>query len=135
LCKSIQDVARIGSSDGIIVQLPLPDGLNISRIISCISSNKYVDCFSSVNVAKLYLGEPGLKPCTYAACIELLDGINYDLTGKVVTVVGRSDLVGKPLAAMLTQRNATVTLCHSKTQNLVSHCLDSDVIITAMGNP
>lgn len=135
LCKRIQDAARIGSIDGIIVQLPLPDGMNKSRIISCIPPNKDVDCFSRENVAKLYLGEPGLKPCTPAACIELLDRINYDLTGKVVTVIGRSDLVGKPLAAMLTQRNATVTLCHSKTQNLILHCLDSDVIITAMGNP
>lgn len=119
--------------DGILVQLPLPKGLDSDAIIESIAASKDVDGLTSTSVARLVTGRPGLLPCTPAGCVEILHRHDIDLSGKDVVVVGRSMLVGKPFAQLALARNATVTVCHSRTRDLAAHCRNADVIVAAVG--
>ncbi len=118
---------------GILVQLPLPRGLDVERVVQCIDPAKDVDGLTAQNVAALALGRPGLRPCTPLGCIELLDRHGIALEGREVVVVGRSMLVGKPLAALALERNATVTIAHSRTADLAGVCRRADVLVAAVG--
>jgi len=135
----IQQLNRDVSVDGILVQLPLPKGLDSQRILDLIDPNKDVDGFHPVNVGKLSLGLPGFKPCTPAGVIALLKRYNLDPACKKAVVIGRSNIVGKPLAMMLSQAgpcaNATVTLCHSRTADLKAECREADFVFAAIGVP
>ena len=133
LISKIMELNNDQSVDGILVQLPLPKHINSDHILDLIDPSKDVDGFHPVNVAKLFLGQDGLVPCTPKGMMVLLDEINYDLTGKEVVVVGRSNIVGKPIALLCLQKNATVTIAHSKTKDLKSVCQRADVLIAAIG--
>lgn len=119
---------------GILVQLPLPEHLDEFSTTSNISPVKDVDGLTPYNMGLLASGRAMLKPCTPSGVIELLDHYKIDIDGKNVTIINRSNLVGKPLYHLLLDRNATVTTCHSKTRNLKEHCLSSDIIVSAVGN-
>lgn len=119
--------------DGILVQLPLPPHLDPFAVTEHISPEKDVDGFSVASVGALTLGKPGFKPCTPAGIIRLLDEYEIDPCGKECVVVGRSNIVGKPMALMLTERGGTVTLCHSKTPDLAKHTLCADILVVAVG--
>lgn len=129
-------VAGLNADDavhGILVQLPLPDGLDEQAVVEALDPLKDVDGLHPDNVAALVQGRKGLVPCTPAGCIELLDRDGFDLEGRHVVVVGRSMLVGKPLAQLALARNATVTMCHSRTRDLDAHCGRADVLVAAVG--
>lgn len=121
--------------DGILVQLPLPKHINSERILNVITPKKDVDGFHPDNVAKLWLGQDCIKPCTPQGIIDLIDYSGVDLEGKHVVVLGRSNIVGLPVAKMCLDRNATVTVCHSKTANLAEITRTADVLIVAIGKP
>jgi len=121
--------------NGIIVQLPLPGHIDEKRIFETISPLKDVDCFHPSNRWKLLIGLEDIAPCTPAAVLEILKKYGIEVGGKNIVVVGRSYLVGQPLAIMLLNRNATVTICHSKTRNLAEHTKKADIIISAVGKP
>lgn len=120
---------------GLIVQLPLPKHINQDLISRTIALEKDVDCFNPVNMGKLFRGEKCLLPCTPKGIVRLLDEYNIDISGKKVAVVGRSNIVGKPAAMLMLSRNATVTICHSRTTNLEEELMDKDIIISAVGVP
>lgn len=119
--------------DGILVQLPLPRHINTDMVIERINPEKDVDGFTAINTGKLWLGQYDIAPCTAIGVIELLDYYNIDIAGKHCVIVGRSNIVGKPVAALMLERNATVTVCHSKTQNLYDITRTADILITAVG--
>ncbi len=119
--------------NGILVQLPLPKGLNEKEIMNRISPEKDVDGFGPDALGKLVLDEPGFIPCTPHGAIKMLEAYNIDPAGKHAVVVGRSVIVGKPLALLLLRKNATVTICHSKTPNLKEECLKADILCVAIG--
>lgn len=121
--------------DGILVQLPLPRHINTDMVIKRINPEKDVDGFTAINTGKLWLGQYDIAPCTAMGVIELLDYYNIDIAGKHCVIVGRSNIVGKPVAALMLERNATVTVCHSKTQNLYDITRTADILITAVGKP
>ena len=121
--------------DGILVQLPLPQHINAENVLKAIDPKKDVDGFHPENVAKLWLGQDCIKPCTPHGIMELIDYGNVDLTGKHVVVLGRSNIVGLPVAKMCLDKNATVTVCHSKTANLAELTRQADVLIVAIGKP
>ena len=121
--------------DGILVQLPLPNHIKQDKIIDLISPLKDVDGFHPYNVASLYLKHEGILPCTPKGVIALLDSKNIQIEGKRAVVVGRSNIVGMPLAKMLLDRNATVTICHSKTKNLEQITSEADILIACLGKP
>ena len=121
--------------DGILVQLPLPRHINTDMVIKRINPEKDVDGFTAINTGKLWLGQYDIAPCTAIGVIELLDYYNIDIAGKHCVIVGRSNIVGKPVAALMLERNATVTVCHSKTQNLYDITRTADILITAVGKP
>jgi methylenetetrahydrofolate dehydrogenase (NADP+)/methenyltetrahydrofolate cyclohydrolase len=123
------------SVHGILVQLPLPKGLDSDAIVRALDPAKDVDGLHPENVAALAMGTPGLVPCTPAGCIELCDQLGAKLAGKRVVVIGRSMLVGKPFALLALARDATVTICHSKTADLPGVCRDADVLVAAVGRP
>jgi methylenetetrahydrofolate dehydrogenase (NADP+)/methenyltetrahydrofolate cyclohydrolase len=135
----IHELNRDVTVDGILVQLPLPEGLDSQKILDLIDPDKDVDGFHPVNVGKMSLGLPGFKPCTPAGVINLLKRYGLDPACKRAVVIGRSNIVGKPLAMMLSQSgpcaNATVTLCHSRTPDLKAECLEADYIFAAIGKP
>lgn len=133
LLKLIEELNNKEEIDGILVQLPLPKHIDENKIIEAIKPNKDVDGFHPINLGKLVIGRDGFKSCTPYGIIELLKRYELDLNGKDVVVVGRSNIVGKPLAVMLTNENATVTLCHSKTKNLAEKTLNADIVIMAIG--
>jgi len=118
---------------GILVQLPLPEHINSTRVIEAIDPRKDVDGFHISSAGALVKGIPGFWPCTPFGCIKMLESINYDLKGKHAVVIGRSHIVGKPMALMLLDKNATVTICHSSTVNLKEITLQADVIVAAVG--
>jgi methylenetetrahydrofolate dehydrogenase (NADP+)/methenyltetrahydrofolate cyclohydrolase len=120
---------------GILLQLPVPDGLDGAALTGLISPDKDVDGLTPISVGRLWRGTPGLRPCTPQGVIELLDSHDVPLEGADAVVVGRSDLVGKPVSALLQQRNATVTMCHSRTRDLPGVCARADVLIAAVGVP
>lgn len=121
--------------DGILVQLPLPKHINEYTVIQAISPEKDVDGFHEINVGKLMIGEDTFVPCTTAGIIELLKTNSIEIEGKNCVVVGRSNIVGKPTAIELLKNNATVTICHSKTRNLMDICYCADILICAIGKP
>jgi len=118
---------------GILVQLPLPKHMNAARVIETISPAKDVDGFHVANAGALMIGQPGFVPCTPYGCIKMLEAIGYDLRGRNAVVIGRSNIVGKPMAMLLLQKNATVTICHSATRDLGGHTRQADVVIAAVG--
>lgn len=120
---------------GILLQLPVPVGMSGAALTALIAPEKDVDGLTPISVGRLAQGTPGLRPCTPLGVIELLDSYDVRLEGAEAVVVGRSDLVGKPVAALLLQRNATVTICHSRTRRLVDVCARADVLIAAVGVP
>jgi methylenetetrahydrofolate dehydrogenase (NADP+)/methenyltetrahydrofolate cyclohydrolase len=120
---------------GILVQLPLPPQINADRVLEAISPAKDVDGFHPYNVGRLVTGKPTFQPCTPYGVMVMLQEAGVDLTGKEVVVVGRSNIVGKPVALMCLQRNATVTICHSKTRDLPARVKAADVVIAAVGVP
>lgn len=133
LIDIISQLNQDDSVDGILVQLPLPSHIHEDKILDLIDPSKDVDGFHPSNVAKLLLGQEGLVPCTPKGMMVLLDEIGYDLTGKEVVVVGRSNIVGKPVALLCLQKNATVTIAHSRTTDLKAVCQRADVLIAAIG--
>ncbi len=122
-------------TDAILVQLPLPSGINEKEIISRISPLKDVDGFHPINVGKLFLGEDTIESCTPKGIIRFFDEYRIDIKGKRAIIVGRSNIVGKPIAHLLLQRDATVTIAHSKTENLSELIKESDIVIAAIGKP
>lgn len=129
-------VAQLAADDtvhGLLVQLPLPEQIDERAVIEAIPPAKDVDCFTAVNVGRLLLGEEGFLPCTPAGVMEMLKASGVDPAGKRAVVLGRSNIVGKPLAMLLTQASATVTVCHSRTQNLAEICRQADILVAAVG--
>lgn len=118
---------------GILVQLPLPKHIDEEKIINAINPKKDVDAFHPVNVGKIMIGNFDFLPCTPAGVMELIDDAGIDLTGKNCVVVGRSNIVGKPQAMLLLHKNATVTICHSKTKNIKEITRNADVLVAAVG--
>lgn len=129
----VKNLAEDKKITGILVQLPLPRGLDESKILSLIPAEKDVDGFSSVNVGKMLLGEDCLVACTPHGIIKLIKYAGVDIAGKRAVVVGRSYIVGKPVSILLLKENATVTICHSKTQNLAEICRTADILVVAIG--
>ena len=119
--------------NGILVQLPLPKHLNEEEILSKIDVKKDVDGFSAYQMGKLVLGQSELAPCTPSGIMEFFKYYNIDLTGKNAVVIGRSNIVGKPMSIMLTKANATVTICHSRTKNLAEITNNADILVAAIG--
>ena len=118
---------------GILIQLPLPEGFNQDKLINYIARNKDVDGLTDINIGKLYNNKPGLVSCTPLGIMKLLEHENIDVAGKNVTIVGRSKLVGKPLMGLMLNKDATVTICHSKTENLSKYTKNADILIVAVG--
>jgi len=134
----IELIARLNSDsriEGIVLQLPLPDHLDEKRILEKISPDKDVDGFHPLNMGRLLKGNPSFIPATPRGIVELLDRYKIPLEGKRAVVVGRSDIVGKPLAFLLLARNATVTICHSKTKDLSLITREGDILVAALGKP
>jgi len=129
----IEECNRDPSVSGILLQLPVPKGLDGKALTAMISPEKDVDGLTHVSAGRLMQGAPGLRPCTPLGVIELLDTYSVALEGAEAVVVGRSDLVGKPVAFLLLERNATVTLCHSRTRDLAGVCSRADVLVAAIG--
>ena len=121
--------------DGILVQLPLPKHLNETEILLKIKPEKDVDAFHPYNVGKIMIGNHDLLPCTPAGIMVLLEKYGIDICGKKCVVIGRSNIVGKPMAMLLLHANGTVTVCHSKTQNLKEICREADIIVASVGKP
>ena len=118
---------------GILVQLPLPDQIDSEKILQAIDPKKDVDGFHPINVGKLIVGNALLTPCTPTGIIELLDHYNIEISGKHAVIIGRSNIVGKPVSMLLLQRNATITICHSRTKNLEEVTREADILIAAVG--
>ena len=118
---------------GILVQLPVPRHIDSHRIIEAIAPAKDVDGFHVASAGALMVGQPGFRPCTPHGCMKMLEAIGYDLRGKHAVVIGRSNIVGKPMAMMLLAAHATVTICHSGTIDLKAHTLQADVVVAAVG--
>ncbi|WP_303805617.1 bifunctional methylenetetrahydrofolate dehydrogenase/methenyltetrahydrofolate cyclohydrolase FolD [Ruminococcus flavefaciens] len=119
--------------NGILVQLPLPKHIDEKAVINAISPDKDVDAFHPINVGKIMIGEYSFLPCTPAGVMRLIESTGTDITGKQCVVIGRSNIVGKPQAMLLLQKNGTVTICHSKTKNLKEVCLGADILVVAIG--
>jgi methylenetetrahydrofolate dehydrogenase (NADP+) / methenyltetrahydrofolate cyclohydrolase len=135
LLEIVQRLNGDESVDGILVQLPLPRHIDPEPVIAAIDPAKDVDGFHPVNVGRLHLGQPALVPCTPAGVIRLLERTDVPIRGSRVVVVGRSNIVGKPVAALLMQRDATVTVCHSRTRDLEAVVREADIVIAAIGRP
>ena len=133
LIELISNLNNDDSINGILVQLPLPKHIDEKAVIEAIDPLKDVDAFHEKNVGKIMIGDYILLPCTPAGIIELLDSQNIEIEGKHCVIVGRSNIVGKPMAMLLLHRNGTVTICHSKTKNLNEICLNADILIAAIG--
>ncbi len=135
LITKIETFNKDKTVTGILVQLPLPKNINTRKIVDAVSVKKDVDGLSAYYLGKIFLNQEEILPCTPKGVIKLLTEYNIDVAGKNICVVGFSDLVGKPLAAMCLNRGATVTVCHKKTSNLKQHTLHADIVITAAGVP
>jgi methylenetetrahydrofolate dehydrogenase (NADP+) / methenyltetrahydrofolate cyclohydrolase len=121
--------------DGILIQLPLPAHVDTKLLLDAVSPDKDVDGFNPVNAGRLQAGRPALAPCTPAGIIQILQRSGIPISGRHAVVVGRSDIVGKPVAMLLLHQNATVTICHSKTQNLPEITRQADILVAAIGRP
>ena len=134
----INEICKLNNRDdisGIILQLPLPKGMNEKKVISNISPDKDIDCLTYENAGKLYMGEQCYLPCTPNSVVRIIKSLNIPLEGKRVVIIGRSNIVGKPLGALMLKENCTVTICHSKTKDLQSVCKEADILISAIGKP
>ena len=130
-CNAVKRLSEDNAVTGVIVQQPLPK--EYAHAVNYVSVDKDVDCLNPLTVANLYLGADGFRPATPQAVLRLLDYYGIELQGKNVVIIGRGNAVGKPLALMSLQRNATVTVCHTKTRNLSAICRNADVLISACG--
>jgi methylenetetrahydrofolate dehydrogenase (NADP+)/methenyltetrahydrofolate cyclohydrolase len=135
LLDLLRDLNQNEDVDGILVQLPLPKQIDEAAIIEAVAPEKDVDAFHPANVGLLAMGRPRFLPCTPAGIIELLDRNQIEIAGASACVVGRSQIVGRPVASLLLQRHATVTICHSKTRDLPSVTRQADILVAAMGRP
>jgi methylenetetrahydrofolate dehydrogenase (NADP+)/methenyltetrahydrofolate cyclohydrolase len=135
LLALIAQLNRDDGVDGILVQLPLPKRISANAVASAVDPAKDVDGVGPLNAGKLLLGEPGLFPCTPLGIVEILDRHRIALDGAHAVVIGRSMIVGKPVALLLQRRNATVTMCHSRTRDLAAFCRSADVLVSAVGIP
>ncbi|MAE28715.1 MAG: bifunctional methylenetetrahydrofolate dehydrogenase/methenyltetrahydrofolate cyclohydrolase FolD [Planctomycetes bacterium] len=133
LLAAVEELNRDEAVHGILVQLPLPEGLDENQVIEAIDPAKDVDGLHPRNVAALTMGRAGLVPCTPAGCIELLDRHGIEIEGRRAVIVGRSMLVGKPLAALLLARHGTVTICHSRTRDLAAVVGEAEIVVAAVG--
>lgn len=133
LLAEIQAANDDPSVHGILVQLPLPKHIDERKVIETINPDKDVDGFTPVNIGRLQIGEDSFVPCTPAGCLYMIEAAGVDLTGKDAVVVGRSNIVGKPMAMLLIAKNATVTVCHTKTKDMAGKCAAADVLIAAAG--
>ena len=133
LLARVDALNRDPAIHGILVQLPLPAHINAHKVIEAIAPEKDVDGFHIASAGALMVGQHGYWPCTPYGCMKMLESIDYDLRGKHAVVIGRSNIVGKPMALMLLQENATVTICHSATHDLKAITLQADVIVAAVG--
>ena len=131
----VKNLASDDNVDGILVQLPLPEGIDEEAVLSLIPAIKDVDGFSDVNIGRLLLGKETLPACTPNGVIEMLKSENVEIAGKNAVVLGRSNIVGKPMAVLLLKENATVTVCHSKTVNLKEITVRADILVSAIGKP
>ena len=134
--RLLQEIAALNDDpqvDGILVQLPLPKHIDEEKVIAAIAPEKDVDGFHPENVARLWLNQPCILPCTPKGIIALLDKAGVEIAGKKAVVVGRSNIVGKPVAKLLLDRNATVTIAHSRTQDLPAVCREADILVAAVG--
>ncbi len=135
LLETIKGLNDDPSVDGILVQLPLPKHIDEEKVIYAIAREKDVDGFHPGNVAGLWIGKDCIVPCTPAGVMRMIDSTGYDLNGKSAVVVGRSNIVGKPVAKLLLDRNATVTIAHSRTRDLAAVTREADVLVAAVGRP
>lgn len=133
LLAQVKALAEEDGVHGILVQLPLPAQIDEKTVIEAIPPEKDVDGFSPVNVGRMQIGEPCYLPCTPAGCIRMIESTGVEIAGKHAVVIGRSNIVGKPAAMLLLAKNATVTICHSKTRNLKELCADADILVAAVG--
>src|SRR5579871_1144119 len=133
MLRVVEDLNRDNAIDGILVQLPLPPQVDTKKILEAVDPAKDVDGFHPVNLGKLVSGREGLVACTPAGCMEILRRNNIPVEGANAVVLGRSDIVGKPMALLLMHANATVTICHSKTRDLPDVVRRADIVVAAMG--
>jgi methylenetetrahydrofolate dehydrogenase (NADP+)/methenyltetrahydrofolate cyclohydrolase len=133
LLARIDALNKDPSIHGILVQLPVPAHIDANKVIEAISPAKDVDGFHIASAGALMVGQPGFLPCTPYGCMKMLESIGFELRGKHAVVIGRSNIVGKPMAMLLLQKNATVTICHSGTKDLKAMTLQADVIVAAVG--
>src|SRR3979490_1280092 len=133
LLAVVEDLNRDNNVDGILIQLPLPPEVDTKRILEAVDPSKDVDGFHPVNLGRLVSGRPGLVACTPAGCMEILRRNDIGIEGANAVVLGRSDIVGKPMALLLMHANATVTICHSKTRDLPGVLLRADIVVAAIG--
>jgi methylenetetrahydrofolate dehydrogenase (NADP+)/methenyltetrahydrofolate cyclohydrolase len=135
LVQLIRPLAGDNSIDGILVQMPLPPQVNAEAVNACVDATRDVDGFGTFSLGRLVLNKPAPRACTPAGIMELLKRYQIPIAGKHAVVVGRSDIVGKPIALMLLHENATVTICHSRTPNLAEECRRADILVAAIGKP
>ena len=135
LLAMVAELNRRDEIDGILIQLPLPKHVDTKRLLEAVAPEKDVDGFHPVNVGRLQSGQPGLQPCTPAGVMEMLRRRGISVSGKNAVVIGRSDIVGKPMAMLLLNASATVTVCHSKTANLAAVTQQADILVAAIGRP
>jgi methylenetetrahydrofolate dehydrogenase (NADP+) / methenyltetrahydrofolate cyclohydrolase len=135
LLETIRTINRDPSLHGILLQLPLPKGMDEDQAVAAIAPEKDADGLHPMSLGNLLGGKPSAVPCTPAGCIEILDHYGIPIEGAEAVVVGRSRLVGKPLAQLLLARNATVTMCHTRTRDLAAHCRRADILCVAAGRP
>lgn len=133
LIALIQQLNERADIDGILCQLPLPQGIDEEAVLMAISPDKDVDGFHPMNMGALLVGKEGFLPCTPYGIMEILDEYGIDPKGKQCVVIGRSNIVGKPMALLLLQRHGTVTICHSRTKNLAEVCRSADILVAAVG--
>ena len=135
MLKIVDELNNDSSVNGILCQLPVPKHIDKRKILAAISPDKDVDAFHAVNVGKLVQGIQSFQPCTPAGVIKMLEYYNIPIEGKNCVVIGRSDIVGKPMAILLMQKNGTVTVCHSKTKNLKEITGRADILVATVGKP
>jgi len=135
LLETIRRINADASIHGVLLQLPLPKGMEENEAVNAIAAAKDADGLHPTNLGNLLVGKPSTVPCTPSGCIEILDFYGIPLEGTEAVVVGRSRLVGKPLAQLLLARNATVTMCHTRTRDLAAHCRRADILCVAAGKP
>jgi len=135
LLKVIEDLNSNDRIHGILVQLPLPNHIDSKKVLRSISVDKDVDGFHPENIGKMIIGDEAFLPCTPNGVIKILEHENVEIAGKYAVIIGRSNIVGKPMAALLLERDATVSICHSKTKDIVEITKNADIIVAAVGKP